>query len=68
MNKKEPEALPIEIDDYTIYVTKLDFDADDNLILEMLPDPNLPEHFTDVFISNAIYDILLQMYQNRGKD
>jgi len=58
---KDLEALPIEIDGYTIYITEIE-DTKDGIQVQLLPDTTLPEYFTDEFISNAIRDIITARY------
>jgi len=63
---KDLEALPIEIDGYTIYVTGME-DTKDGIQVQLLPDETLPEHFTDEFISKAICDIITTRFNEDKK-
>ena len=59
---KDIEALPIEIDNYTIYVTDMIVNDDNTIEVKILPDKSLPEYFTDVFISEAVSGIILSKH------
>ncbi len=61
---KDLDALPIEIDGFTIYVTNMEFNEKDQLVVDMLPDESLPDYFDEVFISSAIHNIIANMYNN----
>lgn len=63
---KDLEALPIEIDNYTIYVTNMIVNDNGSIEVKILPDKSLPSYFTDVFISDAVCSIILSKH-NKGK-
>ncbi len=63
---KDLDALPIEIDGYTIYVTEME-DTKNGIQVQLLPDPTLPEYFTDEFISKAICDIITTRFNEDKK-
>ena len=64
---KEIEALPIEIDNYTIYVTEMKL-VDGGVKVSILPDPSLPDYFDDVFIGKVIHDIMVSRYENDSRN
>ena len=63
---KDLSALPIEIDNYTIYVTDMIVKDDGTIEVKILPDRTLPEYFTDVFISEVVSSIILSKHNNKG--
>ena len=64
---KDLEALPIEIDNYTIYVTDMIVNKTGTVEVKILPDKSLPEYFTDMFISEAVCSIIVAKHNNNKK-
>jgi len=58
------QALEIEIDGHVVYITSMEVTNDDKLTLDFIPDPKWPEHFTDEFISDTIFNILATKINN----
>ena len=64
---KDIQALPIEIDNNTIYVTAMEYE-NGKIRVDILPDPTLPEYMDEVFINKVIYDIIMCKEDNSSSE